>query len=84
MLDDNPDVDDEDPTSRGSPVHSDAGSDSGRSRSGRSRRGSGSESESGKNSELGTHEQGRVVLELLHGKESAQHKVYMDNYYTSP
>ena len=35
MLDDNLDVDDEDPTSRGSPVHSDAGSDSGRSRSGR-------------------------------------------------
>ena len=38
LLDDNPDVDDEDPTSRGSPVHFDAGSDSGRSRSGRSRR----------------------------------------------
>ena len=41
----------------------------------------------GKNSELSTHEQGlstRVVLELLHGKESAQHKIYMDNYYTSP
>ena len=41
----------------------------------------------GKNSELSTHEQGlstRVVLELLQGMESAQHKVYMDNYYTSP
>ena len=35
LLDDNPDVDGEYPTSRGSPVHSDAGSDSGRSRSGR-------------------------------------------------
>lgn len=41
----------------------------------------------GKNSELSCIEQGlstRVVLELVKGIESIQHKLYMDNYYTSP
>ena len=41
----------------------------------------------GKNSELSTHELGlstRVVLQLLESTEHHHHKVFMDNYYTSP
>ena len=41
----------------------------------------------GKNSELSSSEQGlstKVVLELVKGMEYLQHKLYMDNYYSSP
>ena len=42
---------------------------------------------SGKNSTLSQNELGlstKVVLDLVKGLESSHHKLYVDNYYTSP
>ena len=41
----------------------------------------------GKNSSLSKNELGlstKVVLDLVKGLESSHHKLYVDNYYTSP